>query len=243
MPRYGVLTSGGDAPGMNAAIRSVIRCGIDRGFEMYGIYRGYEGLLEGDIKRMYGEDVDFFNLKGAIEEIFNSVGFFDYEILPEKTNTIFHSGRCAKIVHKGENIGVFGEAHPEVLKNYGLKKRVYIGEIDTEYLFEHSDRTIIYTPVPKYPSISRDIALVIKNEVYSADIEKVIKENGGNLLESVSLFDIYTGKQIQEGYKSLAYNIVFRSMDKTLTDDDVEPAYNKIIKALDEKLDAKLRDK
>lgn len=192
---------------------------------------------------MYGPEIDFFDLKGAIEEIFDSVGFLDYEILPEKTNTTFHSGRCAKIVHKGVNIGVFGEAHPEVLKNYGLKKRVYIAEIDSEYVFENSDRTIIYTPVPKYPSITRDIALVIKNDVYSADIEKVIKDNGGELLESMSLFDIYTGEQIQEGYKSLAYNIVFRSMDKTLTDDDVEPAYNKIIKALDEKLDAKLRDK
>ena len=188
---------------------------------------------------MYGKDVDFFALKGALESILESVGFDNYEIIPETNNTTFHPGRCATIIYNDIYIGTFGEVHPEVVDNYNLGQRVYLAELDLDLIFDNSDRTIIYNP--KYPATSRDIALLVKDEVIVKQIEDIIKANGEDLVESYKLFDVYKGSQIAEGYKSIAYSITYRSKDKTLTDDDVNKVHHNIIRELEEKLDAKLR--
>lgn len=190
---------------------------------------------------MYGKDVDFFVLKGALETILDAVGFENYEIIPETNNTTFHPGRCATIMYNNIYIGTFGEVHPEVIDNYNLGQRVYLAELDLDLIFENSDRTIIYNPLPKYPSTSRDIALLVKDDVIVKQIEDIIKANGEDLVESYKLFDVYKGSQIADGYKSIAYSIIYRSKDKTLTDEDVNKVHQNIIRELEEKLDAKLR--
>lgn len=190
---------------------------------------------------MYGKEVDFFVLKGALEAILESVGFEAYDIIPETNNTTFHPGRCATIMYNDIYIGTFGEVHPEVIDNYSLGQRVYLAELDLDLIFDKSDRTIIYNPLPKYPSTSRDIAILVKDDIIVKQIEDIIKANGEDLLESYKLFDVYKGAQIAEGYKSIAYSIIYRSKDKTLTDEDVNKVHQNIIRELEEKLDAKLR--
>ena len=190
---------------------------------------------------MYGKDVDFFSLKGSIETIAKNVGFENYEIIPEKNNSTFHPGRCAKIEYNGMYVGTFGELHPDVIENYGLGERVYIAELDLDIIFENSSNNIVYSPLPKFPSTSRDIALIVKDEVYVKDIEDIIKANGAGLVEYYKLFDVYKGSQIEEGHKSIAYSITYRSKEKTLTDEDVAKVHDVILKELSEKLNANLR--
>ena len=190
---------------------------------------------------MYGKEVDFFVLKGVIESVLNNVGLKGYEIEPETTNLTFHPGRCAKIVYNNIYVGTFGEAHPEVIENYNLGQRVYVAEINIDTVFENLNLTKSYNPLPKYPSTSRDIALIVKDEVFVKQIEDIIKANGEDLVESYKLFDVYKGAQIEEGHKSIAYSITYRSKDKTLTDEDVAKVHEKILSELSEKLNANLR--
>ncbi|RDY25598.1 phenylalanine--tRNA ligase subunit beta [Romboutsia weinsteinii] len=190
---------------------------------------------------MYGKEVDFFALKGSLETILDSVGFKEYEIVPETNNSTFHPGRCAKIVYNDMYIGIFGELHPDVIENYGLGQRTYLSELDLDLIFDNSNRTIIYNPLPKYPSTSRDIALIVKDEVFVKQIEDIIKANGAGLVEGYKLFDVYKGSQIEDGHKSIAYSITYRSKDKTLTDEDVAKVHDKILSELSEKLNANLR--
>ena len=190
---------------------------------------------------MYGKEVDFFVLKGVIESVLNNVGLKGYEIEPETTNLTFHPGRCAKIVYNNIYIGTFGELHPDVIENYNLGQRVYVAEIDIDTVFENITLTKSYNPLPKYPSTSRDIALIVKDEVFVKQIEDIIKSNGEDLVESYKLFDVYKGAQIEKGHKSIAYSITYRSKDKTLTDEDVAKVHEKILSELSEKLNANLR--
>ncbi len=190
---------------------------------------------------MYGKEVDFFVLKGVIESVLNNVGLKGYEIEPETTNLTFHPGRCAKIVYNNIYIGTFGELHPDVIEKYNLGQRVYVAEINIDTVFENLNLTKSYNPLPKYPSTSRDIALIVKDEVFVKQIEDIIKANGEDLVESYKLFDVYKGAQIEEGHKSIAYSITYRSKDKTLTDEDVAKVHEKILSELSEKLNANLR--
>ena len=190
---------------------------------------------------MYGKEVDFFVLKGVIESVLNNVGLKGYEIEPETTNLTFHPGRCAKIVYNNIYIGTFGELHPDVIENYNLGQRVYVAEINIDTVFENLNLTKSYNPLPKYPSTSRDIALIVKDEVFVKQIEDIIKANGEDLVESYKLFDVYKGAQIEEGHKSIAYSITYRSKDKTLIDEDVAKVHEKILSELSEKLNANLR--
>ena len=190
---------------------------------------------------MYGKEVDFFVLKGVIESVLNNVGLKGYEIEPETTNLTIHPGRCAKIVYNNIYIGTFGELHPDVIENYNLGQRVYVAEINIDTVFENLNLTKSYNPLPKYPSTSRDIALIVKDEVFVKQIEDIIKANGEDLVESYKLFDVYKGAQIEEGHKSIAYSITYRSKDKTLTDEDVAKVHEKILSELSEKLNANLR--
>ena len=189
---------------------------------------------------LYG-DYSFYDLKDFFIKAMGKTGFYGFRFETEEHIKTFHPGRCAKIVYNNIYIGTFGELHPDVIENYNLTQRVYLGEIDLDLVYDNSDRTIIYNPLPKYPSTSRDIALLVKKDVYVGQIEEIIEANGQGLVESYKLFDVYTGSQIADGYKSVAYSITYRSKDKTLTDEDVAKVHDKILSELETKLDAKLR--
>ncbi len=191
---------------------------------------------------MYGKEVDFFTLKGTIESVFKNLGISNIEFIPEKNHPTFHPGRCANLLWENHILGVFGEIHPDVAEKFDLEVRTYLGEIDFNIVLQLTRLDRIYKALPKYPAITRDIALVVKDEVYVKEIEDVIKENGGKLLEKVQLFDVYKGKQIKEGYKSVAYALTYRGEDRTLTDEDVVKVHEKILSQLKEKLEAQLRD-
>lgn len=213
-------------------------------FECGNTFRPQEGLPVETKKLsigMYGKEVDFFSIKGAVETILTNVGFDGYEVEPETKNLTFHPGRCAKLVYNNICIGTFGELHPDVLENYDLNQRVYVAEIDIDLVFENLNNSKVYNPLPKYPATTRDIALLVKDEVFVKQIEDIIKANGSDILESYQLFDVYKGAQIEEGHKSIAYSITYRSKDKTLTDEDVARVHDKIVSELSEKLNANLR--
>lgn len=190
---------------------------------------------------MYGKEIDFFVLKGVIEAVLDNIGFRGYQIEPETTNYTFHPGRCAKVVYNNMCIGTFGELHPDVIENYNLGQRVYVSEINVDLVFENLNGVKKYVPLPKYPSTYRDIALIVKDEVFVKQIEDIIKANGEDILESYRLFDVYKGSQIEKGYKSIAYSIRYRSSERTLTDEDVAKVHDKILSELSEKLNANLR--
>ena len=213
-------------------------------FECGNTFRPQEGLPVETKKLsigMYGKEVDFFSIKGAVETILTNVGFDGYDVEPETKNLTFHPGRCAKLVYNNICIGTFGELHPDVLENYDLNQRVYVAEIDIDLVFENLNNSKVYNPLPKYPATTRDIALLVKDEVFVKQIEDIIKANGSDILESYQLFDVYKGAQIEEGHKSIAYSITYRSKDKTLTDEDVAKVHDKIVSELSEKLNANLR--
>ena len=198
---------------------------------------------------MYGKDEDFFSLKGVVEELLRVLGIKSVMFTGESDLGSFHPGRCARIsVLKdgGEEpvpLGVMGEVHPDVAEQYGMDGvRVYCCELMFDAIKACSDRTILYTPLPKYPSTSRDIALLVEENLEVGRIEALIRKEGGKILENVKLFDVYRGKQVDEGKKSVAFNLTYRDKDKTLTDEDVAKVHNKVLEALEHKLNAVLRE-
>jgi len=191
---------------------------------------------------MYGTNLDFYVLKGAIETLFYKLGIMDCEFIPEKNHLTFHPGRCATIACGNHILGVFGEAHPDVAENYGIDTRVYLAEIDFNAAMQLARMDKTYKSLAKYPAITRDIALVVKDEIYVKQIEDIIWTNGQELLESVELFDVYKGKQIQEGFKSVAYTLTYRAEDRTLTDEELACVHGKVVQELKEKLSAALRE-
>ena len=189
---------------------------------------------------MYG-DMDFFTLKGVVKGLLDRLGIENVEYQAETENTTFHPGRTANVIVDGENVGVIGEIHPDVLENYDIKVRCLVGELDFKILSEKSQLERKYTPLPKYPPMTRDIALTVDKDLEVREIEKVILANGKNLVEKIELFDVYTGDQVEDGKKSVAYSIVYRSLEKTLTDEQVVKVHGKILEELENKLNAILR--
>ncbi len=191
---------------------------------------------------MYGKETDFYTLKGMIESLLDSLKIEKSEVTRTTEVPFMHPGRTASLSINGKDAGFFGELHPQVAKNYGMDTKAYVAEIDLAALLQAINRAPSYTPLPKYPATSRDIAMLITAETLVGDIEKVIKQRAGKLLEKVELFDVYQGKQIEEGYKSVAYKLVFRAADRTLTDEEVQKAMKKILNGLEMNLGAKLRE-
>lgn len=184
---------------------------------------------------MYGEG-DFYTMKGVIEEFFSQAGMHKKpEYDPEAGKPYFHPGRQANVLYNGEVVGCLGEVHPTVAANYGIKERVYLAVLDMPQIVEFSSFDRKYTGIAKFPAVTRDISMVCPKTILAGDIEKVIEKKGGNYLESYRLFDLYEGNQIKIGFKSMAYTITFRAPDKTLDDETVGSALNRIIKALEEK--------
>ncbi len=190
---------------------------------------------------MYG-DIDFYGIKGVTEELFEVLGMKDVvEYSPKKDIPFMHPGRLAEISVKGDSLGYVGELHPTIAERYNIDTKAYIAVISIDKLCGYANFERKYKALPKFPAMTRDIAVIVKDEVIVKDIEDIIKEKGGKLLETIQLFDVFKGKQIPEGYKSVAYNISFRASDRTLTDEEVNAPMKKILKELEEKLEAKLR--
>lgn len=189
----------------------------------------------------YG-DVDFYYVKETLEKTFEELGIYEYRFLRESENTIYHPGRCANVEINGEFVGTFGEIHPLVMENFEIKNRVICGEFDFNKIVEFSDEKITYVPLPKYPTSDRDLAILVDEDIMVSQIKEISKKEAGNLLEDFRVFDIYTGEQIQEGKKSIAFNMVFRSHEKTLKDQEVNEIIDKIVKSLTEEIGAILRD-
>ena len=189
---------------------------------------------------MYG-NADFYDIKGVVEELLDVLGIRRVNFQPDRDNPIFHPGRTASILVNGQKIGTIGQIHPDVAEKFECPEETYIGVLEVEALVKNADMEVEYKPLPKFPAVTRDIAMLVKDEVLVKEIEDVISSNAGNILEDMKLFDVYKGKQIPEGMKSVAYSITFRGQDRTLTDDEVNAKMQKILDALKDKLGAQLR--
>lgn len=182
---------------------------------------------------MYG-DCDFFTMKGVLEEFFDSIGMRKKAVYdPNAGRNYLHPGRQANIFYEGTLVGYLGEVHPEVCDNYDMKTRAYVAVLDMPAVLPFATFDRKYEGIAKYPAVLRDISMVVPKEVMVGQIEAVIAQRGGKILEDYKLFDIYEGDQIKEGYKSVAYSITFRAKDRTLEDADVTAAMKKILNGLE----------
>ena len=215
-------------------------------YELAKIYLPVEGQVLPEEPRMlllgtYGAGETFFTLKGELEAIFKGLRVKKASYSAVKDNPSYHPGRCAKVTIDGVDIGVIGQVHPLVAKNYGIDVDVYCAEINFTALMGLLLPDATYSPLPKYPSVSRDLSLICDEAVTVADVENVINASAGKLLRGVKLFDIYRGTGVPEGKKSMAFSMELRADDRTLTDTDSEQVVAKVLKALSEKLNASLR--
>ena len=215
-------------------------------YELAKIYLPLEGQILPEEPKMlllgtYGANETFFTLKGELEAIFKGLRVKKASYCAVKDNPSYHPGRCAKITIDGIDVGVMGQVHPLVAKNYGIDVDVYCSEINFTAVLGLLLPDATYTPLPKYPSVTRDLALICDEAVTVADCENVINASAGKLLRGVKLFDIYRGTGVPEGKKSMAFSLELRADDRTLTDTDSEQVVTKVLKALAEKLDATLR--
>ena len=214
-------------------------------YEIGNEYIPVEGELLPDevpnlVLGMYGDDKDFFTLKGVVENLLDTLAIREYDVDAKSDDPTFHPGRCAVLSKDGEEFGIIGEVHPLVCANYGINTRVYVGKLKLRKLFAMMDTQRSYVPMPKFPASTRDLALLCDDALPVMTMEKAIKAAAGKILEKIELFDVYKGSQIAEGKKSVAFNISMRASDRTLTDEEVNGAMSKILKALEE-LGAQIR--
>ena len=215
-------------------------------YEVAKIYLPVEGeALPAEPKMLvlgtYGANENFFTVKGELEAILNGLNLPKASYTAVKDNPSYHPGRCAKVSINGVDLGYIGQIHPLVAENYGMDGEVYCAEVNLSAMFDLQLPEATYVPLPKYPSVTRDLAVVCDEVLTVAEVENTITSAAGKLLRSVRLFDIYRGVGIPEGKKSLAFSLELRADDRTLTDADSEGVVNKVLAALKEKLDAVLR--
>ena len=215
-------------------------------YELAKIYLPVEGQPLPEEPKMlllgtYGEGTSFFTLKGQLEAVFAGLRTKKASYTAVSDNPTYHPGRCAKVSIDGVELGYIGQIHPLVAQNYGMDVDVYCAEISFTKLFGLRLPDVTYTPLPKYQGVNRDLSLICDEAVTVAQVEDVITAAGGKLLRSVKLFDIYRGKGVAEGKKSMAFSLELRADDRTLTDADSEGVTSKVLAALSEKLGATLR--
>ncbi len=215
-------------------------------YELAKIYLPVEGeVLPKEPKMLllgtYGAGETFFSLKGELEAVLSGLRMPKASFTAEKNNSSYHPGRCAKVSIGGVEVGYMGQVHPLVAANYGMDCEVYCCEIDLTAMTAMQLPEATYTPLPKYPTVTRDLSLICDEGITVAQIEAVITATAGKLLRNVRLFDIYRGTGVPEGKKSLAFSLELRADDRTLTDSDSEQVTTKVLTALKEKLDAVLR--
>ena len=181
---------------------------------------------------MYGEG-DFYVMKGVVEEFFSKAGIrgkISYD--PKAGKTFLHPGRQANIIYNGEVMGYLGEIHPQVADNYGIGDKTYVAVLDMPVVVKYADFDRKFTGIARFPAVTRDLSMVVPHEILAGDIEDMIVQRGGKILESYQLFDVYEGSQIKAGYKSMAYSVVFRAKDKTLEESEINTAMKKILNGL-----------
>lgn len=184
--------------------------------------------------------VDFYDAKGIIEELLANLRVTRYTV-ETGTHYAMHPGKTALFKKGRDVIATVGEVHPAVLSAYGITKPVYIFELDATTVMKYMAKDLKYKALPKYPATSRDLAMLVDVDVNAADIEKAMTKAAGQNLTQITLFDVYTGKQVEEGKKSLAFSLTFQSNDKTLTDAEIDPAIEKIVAKLQKDFNANLR--
>lgn len=185
--------------------------------------------------------VDFYDAKGAVEELLANLGITQYTVKAGEHPSL-HPGKTAIFTIGDETVATVGELHPKVQAAFGINRKVYVFEIPVKAVVNQTRLIGKYEQLPKFPAIARDLALVLPVSVPASQVTDVIVENGGSLLADVKLFDVYTGEQVPDGYRSLAYSLVFRAVDRTLTDAEVETHHKNILVHLEKTLSAKLRD-
>ena len=215
-------------------------------YEIAKIYLPVEGQPLPEEPKMlvlgtYGANETFFTLKGELEAVFAGLRLKKAAFRAEKNNPSYHPGRCAAVSIDGVDVGVMGQVHPLVAKNYGIDMDVYCAETNFTKLLSCRLPDATYTPLPKYPAVTRDLALICDEHITVAQAEDVITAAAGKLLRDVRLFDIYRGVGVPEGKKSMAFSLELRADDRTLTDTDSEGVVTKVLASLKEKLDATLR--
>lgn len=220
-------------------------------FEIGNEYLPGEGELPDEPARIifgaYGKDVDFYSIKGAAEKLLDICGITDVEYFPcnGEDDTFgeacaFHPGRCAVVAVGGVKLGIIGELHPQTAENYGIGTRVYAAKFNIPEMFAaHAEKT--YKPLPKFPAMTRDLAVVCDDDIPVAALQKAIAEGVGKTLEMVKVFDVYRGSQIESGKKSVAFSISMRSHEGTLTDEQADSAIKKALKKLSD-IGAKIRE-
>ena len=189
----------------------------------------------------YGAGGDFFTLKGEIEAILRQIGTRAPSFEAVMDNPSYHPGRCASVVIDGVSVGCFGQVHPLAAENYGLSGEIYAAELDFTALNQLLAPDPVYTPLPKYPTITRDLALVCDDKIPVGALEGCIQTSGGKLLQKVDLFDIYRGAPIADGKKSVAFSLELRADDRTLTDAEADKVIQKVLRALETECQAVLR--
>ena len=189
---------------------------------------------------MYGES-DFYDVKGKVELLLQNLGIKKYEFIRETENQTFHFGKTASLIIKKKPVGILGEIHPDILERYGISEKIYICELDFDMIVSNCEIEKKFKQLPKYPSIERDMALLVSDDIMVSQIQNIIRQKGGNLIENIKLFDVYKGKQIPDGKKSVAYSIVYRAEDRTLKDEEVNIVHNGVVKEIELKLGAQLR--
>lgn len=190
---------------------------------------------------MYGDDIDFYTVKGLIENVLETSSINRYDIVRETENESYHTGRCANIKVGIDVIATIGEVHPEVLDNYGIEKRAYLAEVNLSKVTKYSKVNKKYVEVPKFPAVERDIAIIVDEKVEVGQIEKIITKKAKKLLEKMKLFDIYRNEKLGENKKSVAYSLIFRDKNRTLSDEEINGVMENIIGELQKTLNAELR--
>jgi len=215
-------------------------------YELAKIYLPVEGQILPEEPKMlmlgaYGSSESFFTIKGELDAILYGLRLPKASYCAVKDNPSYHPGRCAKVSIGGIDLGYIGQVHPLAAKNYGIDCEVYCAEINFTALFDLRLPDPTYTPLPKYPTVTRDMAIVCDEAVTVAEAEAVIEKSAGKLLRNIRLFDIYRGVGIAEGKKSMAFSLELRADDRTLTDTDSEQVMTKVLAALSAELNAVLR--
>ena len=182
---------------------------------------------------MYGEG-DFYSMKGVVEEFFDCIGMRKKAVYdPASGKPFLHPGRQADIIYEGKKVGYLGEVHPEVCDNYDIGTKAYVAVLDMPEIIPFATFDRKYEGIAKYPAVSRDISMVVPKDILAGQIEAVIAQRGGKILEGYQLFDIYEGAQIKKGFKSMAYSITFRAKDRTLEESDITAVMKKILNGLE----------
>ena len=189
----------------------------------------------------YGDNMDFFALKGAVEAVLKQLRIENVRFLADSENPSYHPGRCAKVFSGDRLLGVLGQVHPHVAGNYGVDAELYAAELRFDALYESKGAQPVYQPLPKFPAVTRDIAVVCDKAVTVGELEDAILKGAKGLLKDMALFDIYTGVGIATGKKSVAFNLTLRADDRSLTAEEADADVKSILTALEQECGAVLR--